>query len=187
MCDKKQGLGKEDANKALDNINMWINNCDTKASIVLGFYATIITICLSTDFVDIQADIFSHFLSDATVIKIIYLAIHICSIISFVIGMVELLVVIVPRTILKTNLKEDFVSVLFYGSIAKNMPKYNDYKYKVEAITQDKVILDDLLFQIHSAALICNKKFFHQKIGLLLTTISVTIFFITTVIGMLLI
>ena len=187
MCDKKQGLTKEDANKALDNINMWINNCDTKTSIVLGFYATIITICLSTDFVDVQADIFSYFFSDITFIKIIYLIIHGCSIISFVIGIVELLVVIVPRIILKTNSKENFNSVLFYGSIAKNMPQYSDYKNKIEEITQDKKILDDLLFQIHSAALICNKKFFHQKIGLLLTTISVIIFFITTVVGMFLV
>lgn len=187
MCDKKQGLTKEDANKALDNINMWINNCDTKTSIVLGFYATIITICLSTNFVDVQANIFSYFCSDVTFIKILYLIIHICSIVFFVMGIIELFVVIVPRILLKTDSNEKFDSVLFYGSIAKNMPQYSKYKSKVEGITQDKEILDDLLFQIHSAALICNKKFFHQKIGLLLTTISVIVFFITTVAGMFLV
>ena len=52
MRNKNSVLSKDDANKALDNINMWINNCDTKTSIILGFYATIITICFTTDFLD---------------------------------------------------------------------------------------------------------------------------------------
>ena len=57
---KKSALTKEDAFNVLDTINMWINNCDTKVSIILGFYAAIITIALSTDFIDIQSSIWSY-------------------------------------------------------------------------------------------------------------------------------
>ncbi len=183
MKENKTVFTKEDANKALDNINMWIGNCDTKTSIILGFYAAIVTICLSTDFLDIQSNIFAYFFKDLTVIKVIYIIVHLGAILVFVFGIIELLRVIVPRIILKANSKENFKSLLFYGSIAEITPTYEKYCEEVAKIKNEQEILDDLLFQVHSAAIICNKKFHYQKIGLFLTTISMIIFFITTIIG----
>ncbi len=187
MCDKKCALTKDDANKALDNINMWINSCDTKSSIVLGFYATIITICLSTDFVDVQSKIITYFFDNISFLTILYLVFHFGAILAFVAGIIELLKVIVPRIILKTASGERFDSLLFYGSIAKNTPTYEQYRKKLKKYDDEEDIINDLLFQVHSAAMICNKKFHYQKIGLIFTTISVLIFGVTTVIGMLIV
>lgn len=187
MSDKRCALTKDDANKALDNINMWINSCDTKSSIVLGFYATIITICLSTDFVKVQSEIITDFLKNINFWVILYIIAHFGAIFAFVIGIIELLKVIVPRIILKTASEEKFESLLFYGSIAKNAPTYEQYCKKIKKYDDEEDIIKDLLFQVHSAAMICNKKFHHQKIGLVLTTISVLIFGVTTVIGILIV
>lgn len=176
MIDKKCVLTKDDANKALDNINMWINSCDTKTSIVLGFYAAIITICLSTDFVNLQTDILTYFFDDVNFFKVIYIILHLGAILTFGIGIIELLRVVLPRIVLKTNSNEKFNSLLFYGSIAHNFPVYSKYQEEVSKITSEERLLDDLLFQVHSAAIICNKKFFLQKIGLILTIISLIVF-----------
>lgn len=186
MGDKKIALTKDDANKALDNINMWINSCDTKSSIVLGFYATIITICLSTDFVDVQSKIVTYLFDNISFLVILYIIVHFGAILSFIIGIIELLKVIVPRIILKTTSGEQFNSLLFYGSIAKNTPTYEQYCKKIKKIDEEDII-NDLLFQVHSAAMICDKKFHYQKIGLVLTTISVLVFGVTTVIGILIV
>lgn len=187
MCDKISALTKDDANKALDNINMWINNCDTKTSIILGFYATIITICLSTDFLNVQTAILSYFFIDINFLKILYITIHFIAITIFIVGIIKLLKVIVPRIILNTKSNKEYNSILFYGSIAKNMPTFEKYCEEIKRVTSDIQILNDLLFQIHSAAIICNKKFHYQKTGLILTTVSLMIYFITTIIGVLII
>lgn len=178
----KSVFTKEDANKALDNVNMWINNCDTKTSIILGFYAIIVTICFSTDLLNIQIRIFSYFLKDICFFKIIYIIIHLATFLIFIIGIIELLKVIIPRIILKTQ-SGNYNSILFYGSIAKNTPTYEKYCEEVRKITDQKDILNDLLFQIHSASIICNKKFYYQKIGLILTTISMILFLVTSLFG----
>lgn len=184
MSHNKCVLTKDDANKALDNINMWITNCDTKTSIVLAFYVAIIALCFSTDFFDIQCDIFDFCFQDICCLKIVYFIVHLGSIITFVIGIIALLIVIIPKIIYKTEPTKEFKSVLFYASIAKHTPTYSEYLKSVRKVKDEKQLLNDILFQVHSAALICARKFCYQKIGLILTMVSSIVFFISTIIGL---
>lgn len=183
MSEKSGVFTKEDANKALDNINMWINNCDSKVAILLGFYAVIITIALSTDFLKIQSEIVTKVITNPNVCKVTYGLFYVGSIIVFLIGVVFLFKVVIPRIIRDTEAQENYNSVIFFSSIVKNNSSYEAYREKIYNLTDEKQILDDLLFQVHSAALICEEKFKYQKWGLLLSSIAIIFFFIETIIG----
>lgn len=192
MSEKKAcALNKDDAYNILDTINMWINNCDTKVSIVLGFYATIITIALSTDFIDIQYSILSYAVENVNFWYGLYLSFYIITIIGFLVGVFLLLKVIVPRILLKPkssqkkNNQKDFKSIMFYASICNNYSDFDCYKKKVYETHDECDILEDLLFQIHSVALICTGKFKFQKIGLITSIAFAFAFIILVIIGIL--
>lgn len=187
MSERRSIFTKDDANKALDNINMWIGNCDSKVSILLGLYAAIITIALSTDFLEIQSDIVTKIITNTNCVKVIYGIFYFGTIVVFLVGVILLIKVVTPRIILGTETEEKFNSVIFFSSIAKNNISYEEYREKVSNIIDDKQILDDLLFQVYSAASICEEKFKNQKWGLLLSTIAIILFFIETVVGVFLI
>lgn len=46
----KDMFTRDDAYKTLETINMWINNCDTKTSVVLSGVGVVATIILSSDY-----------------------------------------------------------------------------------------------------------------------------------------
>ena len=56
-------LKKEDLYHILDTINMWINNCDTKASIILGIIGVVFSIVFSSDYIRIVKRILEKSLS----------------------------------------------------------------------------------------------------------------------------
>ena len=148
---------KDDANKALDNINMWINNCDTKVSVILGLYAVIFTIGVSTDFLNLHKTIINSILSNPSVGNVIFGILFLITIVAFVVGLLILIKVLIPNIITKKDNNKKFESVTFYGSIAENFSEYKTFRKKVYEIKDEKQILDDLLFQVYSAAKICNK------------------------------
>ncbi len=184
--DKTCALKKEDAFHTLDTINMWINNCDTKVSIILGFYATIITIALSTDFIDLQSSIWSHSIKNINFWYGLYLSLYTIAVIGFFVGVFYLLKVILPRIILKPNgkkTKKDFKSIMFYASIKEHYLDFDCYKKKVYKTYDEEEIFEDLLFQIHSAGIICANKFKFQKIGLVISALSIFCFALLVVVG----
>ena len=183
MVDKKCVLSKDDLNKALDNISSCINLCDTKASILLGFCAGIVAFCFSPDFLSMQKEIVLYFFHHSCFWSGIFISLHSLSVVVFVLGVIELLMVVMPRIILESSEISQLKSILFFGSIAKNTPAYEEYRKTVLETTDENLIFDDLLFQIHSTAIICDKKVYHQKAGLLSTSISTIVFILTTLIG----
>lgn len=172
---------KQDAYKTLDTVNMWINNCDSKASILLGFYGVIISIFLLSDCIVFIRNCFNNIIQTSKICGIIYITLSIIFPVLFAIGIFQLAMVIVPHVTLGTNQIERFDSVMFYGSIS-NIKSYNEYCKKIKK-TYDNDIIDDLLFQIYSASKICNNKFRHLKIGLLLSLYSICLFSIVLIVG----
>jgi len=49
MCKTQYGITKDDAFKILDNINMWIGNCDGKVSTILAGIGIITAVVFSSD------------------------------------------------------------------------------------------------------------------------------------------
>lgn len=182
---KNSPYTKEDAYKTLETINMWINSCDTKTSIIMGFYEVALTIFLSSDCLSYVVNILNKIYELNNNIHIIYIFFIILSALIFIYGNLQLLLVLVPRIILGTKSKKRYNSLMFYGSISK-IDSYEEYAKKVKNISDENQILNDLLFQIYSASKICSKKFYHQKLGLFFTVLGIGLFIILIIIGILL-
>lgn len=177
-------FSKDDAYKTLDTVNMWINNCDTKVSIILGIYGVLISIFLSSDYVSKILELLHKAIDNPSFCDISYLVVLSFSVALFLIGLCNLIRVIVPRIILGTNKKtgnDKFDSIMFYGSIAQ-IESFDKYCEKVNTVDDSK-ILKDLLFQIYSASDICNKKFRRQKSGVLFSLVGIAFFAGMIVIG----
>lgn len=221
MGDKN--FSKDDAYKTLDTINMWINNCDTKASIVLGSIGVVATIFLSSDFVHPIKNIIEKSFSNLIWPNSLYCIVLIIGIILCVIGICFFVSCITPKIILsissstikrlrscglykklpekckerikklfsffkkrktqKTNNESDAEnSIMFYGKIA--LKDYNDYVAEVKNASENfDHIMQDLTFQIHTAACICNSKFRKFKKGIFCFSTGIIICVILLAIG----
>ena len=72
---------------------------------------------------------------------------------------------------------------MFYESIKEHYLDFGSYKKKVYKTYDEEKIFEDLLFQIHSAAIICANKFKFQKIGLVMSALSIFCFALLVVVG----
>lgn len=152
----------DDAYKKLEMINQWINNSDSKSSIVLGLVGIIFTIVFTnTNFINNIERIISEISKHIIFSDVLYIIFFIISIVCCLYGIWSLIKVLVP-TIKSKNVK--IKSYLFFGSIAQ----YSNYKeYKEEFLkANDDDIIDELLNQIYQNSIICNKKYINFTNGL---------------------
>jgi hypothetical protein len=155
---EEKGYTKNDANKDLDRIIGWVNNCDNKASIILGTYGVMATILFTTNFIEKLKSIVTLSVDKVTFGHLIYLSLSAISIILVFIGLYKLVKIIVPNTDSKgTN------SLIFFGSIAEN--KIDGYLYRLDSCS-DADLLKDIKSQIYINSKICDKKFKNLKTGL---------------------
>lgn len=183
---------REDAYKTLDTINMWINNCDTKASIILGSIGVIATIFLSSDYARIMKRVIENSVVNINFWKIIYIVILFIAIVCCGIGILYFVLCITPNIILNTKSfdaiikknkdKDNFDSIMFYGSISLFDYKSYQEKVKIRCDNFDDV-MRDLTFQIYSAACICNLKFVRLKKGIIFFLIGLIVCVLQLVIG----
>lgn len=183
---------KDIALKTLDTINMWINTCDTKASIIIGIASIVATIIFSSDIMLTIKGIVNNIFADLKCCSCIFAITFLGSIICFLLGFAFLVSVIFPRLILTPVLHKEksghsksratYGTLMFYGLIAQMT--FKEYLNEVSSYcdNQDRV-MNDILFQIHSAACICNIKFKKFKIGILLFSIGIVAFALHLVLG----
>ena len=174
-------MDKDDAYKTLDTVNMWINNCDTKVSVILGIYGVIISLAFSLDYISKIKAIFIKFNQNHLFLRYPYFIVAIISVVLIFVGIYKLLKVIIPRIILGAKKNGDFDSIMFFGNVAK-FESYKSYCKKVGLATSESV-LDDILFQIYAASKICNTKFKNQKIGLVLSLSGIVTLLVILIIG----
>ena len=168
---------KSDAYKVLDTVNMWINNCDTKASIMIAAISIVATVFFTTDIFDIVSSVVINSSKLLSGWMIIYNIILWLSVICLIVGVIFLIRVIISKVIttFKSSNNEGkletktYPSFMFFGLIA-NKGLYNDfnaYCSKVQSVSNEEII-EDLCYQIYNASSICNKKFKNFKKGLFL-------------------
>lgn len=194
---------RDDAYKTLDTINMWIENCDNKASIILGSIGVIASIILSSDFAKIIKDIIETSIINIGWCNGIYIFIFMSAVIICIIGLGCLISCITPRIVTNTSISDRIQknickkqhkfkntqiknnmqdSIMFYGIVA--LTQYEQYLEKVKPICKDyDNIMIDLLFQIHSAAVICESKFKKLQKGIVCFLIGFIICFIQIIVG----
>lgn len=172
---RKTEFSKSDAFKTLDTINMWIGNCDTKASIILASIGIVFTLLFDSKLFDVIKTALMAGINFNNTLGFLYSILVYSSLLSVLLGLVFFVITITPKIVLTQKSKkiignkvvtneEEFNSFMFYGSIAQKT--LSEYCQQIEAVTEDK-IMKDLCFQINAAAAICNSKFNNLKRGVL--------------------
>lgn len=175
----KQDEIKQYADYTHERVSSWIDNCDSKASIILALLGVILSIAFTSDFIldgiveqvkDIVNLCRGCFMPNGFV-SIICIIILIISIVFFIISFKNLINVIYAR--LDNSKSEDNPSISFYGSIGSS--SYDDYKKLVKGI-KDGNIIDDKLRQVHICSKICLRKFTLYNKGICSLKIGLVLF-----------
>jgi len=183
--EKSQIIDKENLFQVLDRNVVWIENCDTKTSIILGGIGVILGIVLASDYVSKIATIFQNMIDNMGFWPGLYIILSIVSMCGIVVGVLFLLQVLVAKTDTH-ELSDKGISgnsLIFFSSIAKQK-SVQDYKAKLMDCSENDWI-DEIISQIYICSLICDKKFRNYKIGLILSVSGFALFAAMMIIGVL--
>lgn len=153
----QEKYSKEDAYYTLNLINSWINNIDAKTSFALAFVVVLVGFILEKN----PMEFFCENLPVEEVSVDILLKLFLVSalyITSFG-AAIFFFLAIVARTKNASGKK----SMMFFGTIAAM--ELNDYKARTLNM-DEKNLVKDLLEQIHTNAVICDKKMKYYNIGM---------------------
>ena len=150
----------------LDRVNMWIGNCDQKASFILAIIGVVLGICFTSDsLVFIKSDIVSPIISaidNSTTISLltIFEAVLLLTLFSF-------LIISVFRMIFALRAKTDLKKLSQPGMESNSMLHYQtiaNMTYR-EFCENEVHILNDLRSQFYVNSCICTSKFENYKKG----------------------
>jgi len=181
---EKDNMDFDKYSQTLDRTTAWIENCDTKASIILGGIGVIFGILLASDYVKKIIEIFNNMICNIGLCSWIYIVVSVFSISTFIIGTLFLIRVLIPKKNPELFKEKGVIvdSVIFFQSIAKNKT-FQEYKSKVLDYT-DENLCDDIISQIYICSNICDKKFDNYKKGLILSLCGFAIFAVMIIIGL---
>lgn len=180
--DKKNNY-TEDLPNVLDRIIVWTDNCDTKTSIILSGIGVVIGILLATDYVSKFRSIYAHMIDSKSFWATAYLIFAAVAIGAFSVGIGFLVSSLTPRINPKKYKKRGInTDSLIYFSTIAGYTTLKAYKEKVYEWSNFKQ-KDDYLSEIYVCSVICDEKFRHCKIGILLSIISLFVFSVLAIIG----
>ena len=160
-------LNHENLSEMLDRINGWIENCDTKVSIILSVYGVFAGILLTTDYVTRFIDIFRLALNKSIFPDIIIWGEILIPLLVVLCGLFHLFSSLLAKIKLEEfqqrGVRAD--SVIFFSTIAKNK-SLSDYQSKLQNYSNDEII-EDFISQIYICSLICERKFSQYRKGLI--------------------
>ncbi len=161
-------MNEEQIERNLDRMNMWISNCDQKASFLLAFLGVAATIFMTSDVVGkikqiLIVPFIAYWSDDIGSFNFWRFLLVFCLIVSAVcifIALVNLLLCLMAKTdyskFKQPGMKEK--SRLFYGHIASMT--FDEF------CQDDNDLLNDLRSQTYTNACICDAKFKHYNRGL---------------------
>lgn len=174
----------EELKDILDRNTAWIENCDSKTSIILGSFGVIAGIFLATDYVSKFKGILCHMTSNVTFWTVVYIIFCIFAIGLILAGCICWITALFARVNLNEfsdrGIKLD--SLIFFSSIARHQ-SLSSYKQKLKKCETSQME-DDLISQIYICSIICDKKFKYYKLGLLLASTGLILFVVLFVIGL---
>lgn len=160
-------LEKDDLNQILDRNIAWIENCDNKASIMLGALGVALSVIFALDYATIILNVIQEKWSNLSFGNVTFLILVTLSLCAFLYGGYKLIKALTPKIDLK-NLDADenmcSNSIIFFSTIAMN-PNYTKFLANLKE-TNDDNYLNDISSQIYICAKICDLKFKDYKKGL---------------------
>lgn len=159
-------FNEEQLKDNLDRVNMWIGNCDQKASFILAIIGVVLGICFTSDsLVFIKSDIVSPVISaidNSTTISLltIFEAVLLLTLFSF-------LIISVFRMIFALRAKTDLQKLSQPGMETNSMLHYQTIaNMTYRGFCENEVhILNDLRSQFYVNSCICASKFENYKKG----------------------
>lgn len=175
---------REELNGILDRNTAWIENCDSKTSIILAGFGVIVGIFLSTDYASKFINIFHFMVDNISFWSGVYLILSVSTVVLLVAGCVCWIAVLFARVNIddfsNRGIKSD--SIIFFSSIARHQTLLS-YKQSLEKCEVEEMD-NEIISQIYICSIICDKKFKYYKLGLLLATIGSFLFLMLFVIGL---
>ena len=150
----------------LDRVNMWIGNCDQKASFILAIIGVVLSICFTSDsFVFIKSEIVSPIISalkNSTSICLLIIFEALLLLMLFV-----FLIISVFRMIFALRVKTDLQKLSQPGMESNSMLHYQTIaNMTYQTFCENEVhILNDLRSQFYVNSCICTSKFENYKKG----------------------
>ena len=188
MADMKKNDIKQYADDTYGQVSSWINNCDSKASILLALIGVILSIAFTSDYIlqgverlvkDV-VDLINGESTSCACASILILAVLGFSIGCFIDSIRNLLQVLFAR--FDDSRDAENPSILFYRSIGAK--PYAEYKQLVESFDDDQ-LREDKLREVYDCSKICTRKFNYynagiksMKIGLVLFAVYILVFII---------
>ena len=160
---------KQYADDTYGQVSSWINNCDSKASILLALIGVILSIAFTSDkllggILALTKDVVGLIKGDGTscaCASLFILVILGVAIGFFVDSIRNMLLVLYAR--LDDSREAGNPSISYYRSIG--VMSYDEYKQLVEDIDEDAFI-EDKLRQVHDCSKICTRKFTFYNEGI---------------------
>jgi hypothetical protein len=176
-------IGKDDAIDILDRTIGFVNNCDSKASVVLGVFGVLLTVLFTSEGITELKNIIKAAMNTSTRYGFLYIIFFSITAIGFTLGIIKLMQVLFPKTDC-VELKQECIELnsnIFFQGICKNST-YKRYKDKLVNCTEDEY-MNDIISQIYINSIICNRKYRNFKLGVLMSFIGFTSFLLIWGIG----
>lgn len=172
---------KQYADDTYGQVSSWINNCDSKASILLALIGVILSIAFTSDkllggILALTKDVVSLIKGEGTscaCASLFILVVLGIAIGFFVDSIRNMLSVLYARMDDSRNAENPSIS--YYRSIGAK--SYDEYKQLVESIGEDAFI-EDKLRQVHDCSKICTRKFSFYNDGIASMKVGLVFFVI---------
>ncbi len=174
---------KDDLYQSLDRTTTWIENCDTKTSVVISGIGIIAAIILSSDYITKIKSIIKYMIDNLSFWTAVFLLITAIALVFCISGCYHLYRVLVPRV--DTGLYKEkglnSESLIYFLAISKRK-SFIDYKSELEKCSENNLI-NDIISQIYICSKICSQKFDYYTRGLNLVVIGLISLGIMMIIG----
>jgi ABC-type multidrug transport system fused ATPase/permease subunit len=175
-------LNKEELTQILDRTASWSENCDNKASIILGVVGVVLAILLSAEYVEAIGELMDSISVCATFGNVSLLILIILAFLTCLAGIVFLIKSLTASIKIEEFSKRGIFtdSRIFFSTIANN-PTFAAYDKKLSD-TDEGLFLKDLKSQIYICSIICDRKFRNYNRGLYLSMIGIGVLMLLAVI-----
>lgn len=186
MENKEHKICRDELSQILNRTTAWIENCDTKASIILSGIGVITGIVLASDYLSKIIAIFRYMIKGLGIWTGLHVLLSVVAIICIIAGALCLLLVLVGKTDTKGLEKKGVhtSSLSFFSAISKQ-PSLGTYKANVLEHSENDWI-DELISQIYICSIICDTKFKNYKRGLVFSVAGFALFTAMMIVGFLL-
>ena len=177
-------LEKDDLNQILDRNVAWIENCDSKASIMLGALGVAVSVMFAVDYATIILNVIQEKWLNISFGNAVFLLLAILSLMTLLYGGYKLIKTLTPKVDMENLGADEKIcsnSIIHFSAISIH-PNYTKF-LDVLKESNDADYLNDISSQIYICAKICDLKFKNYKSGLYFSIGGLLSFIIIITIG----